>query len=142
PRALQLHRYLPLATRRVVVDANGKDLSRVISAEHFDKLGQKVAKSAAQDVVRHARPQLTAMVQLAEVLASNAEKTDGPVATAVAAMERSQAAALERLTELARVNPNIRQDEIDYIAQTTEALRAAMARAEWRLDALRVAITV
>jgi len=145
PRGLQLHRFLPLTARRLVVDAGGNDLTRVLSAEHFDKLGQKVAKGTAQDVVRHTRGQIVEMIQQAEQLLS---ATGGPggggdlVGAAIAAMMQTRQRELERLQALAEINPNIRQDEIDHIVATTAQLRNHMEKAEWRLDSLRVAITV
>jgi ATP-dependent helicase HepA len=145
PKALQLHRYLPLNTVRIVVDATDKDLSAVLTTEHFDKLGRKLAKATAHDVVRHARPQITDMVRRAEALAmgkSRGEGEQGILDTAIAAMEQQQQQELQRLVALARVNPNIRQDEINHIIETTAALKGYMSTAEWRLDALRVAISV
>jgi len=145
PRHLQLHRFLPATTLRVVVDVNGKDLTDILTTAHLDKLGQKVAKGTAQDVVRHTRPQITAMIKQAEELlpqkSLQGERGD-LVATAIAAMEQSQNRELQRLMALAQVNPNIRQDEIDHIVATTAALKHHMEKAEWRLDSLRVAITV
>jgi len=129
----------------VVVDVNGKDLTDILTTAHLDKLGQKVAKGTAQDVVRHTRPQITAMIKQAEELlpqkSLQGERGD-LVATAIAAMEQSQNRELQRLMALAQVNPNIRQDEIDHIVATTAALKHHMEKAEWRLDSLRVAITV
>lgn len=145
PRRLQLHRFLPVTTLRVVVDANGKDLTDILTTAHFDKLWQKVAKGTAQDVVRHTRPQITAMIKQAQELlpakSRNGEHGD-LVASAIASMEQTQNRELQRLTALAQVNPNIRQDEIDHIVGTTAALKHYMEKAEWRLDSLRVAITV
>ena len=61
---------------------------------------------------------------------------------AIAAMRARQQGEYDRLQSLAQVNPNIRQREIEHIATTTEALAEAMARAEWRLDAIRLALTI
>ncbi|MCK9503327.1 MAG: RNA polymerase-associated protein RapA, partial [Porticoccaceae bacterium] len=144
PKSLQLYRFLPMTRSRVVVDANGKDLSAVLATEHFDRLGQKIAKPTAEAVVRHARPQISAMIKQAEALALSKSR-DGDegdlIARAVAAMEKQLGQEHQRLNALARVNANIRQDEIDHISQSMSALKAAMARAEWRMDSLRIAIT-
>ena len=145
PRRLQLHRYLPVTSRRVVVDASGKDLGGVLTAAHFDKLGQKVPRGTAQDVVRHTRDQIAAMVRHAEQrLAPSLEGVNGgaPVSAAIHAMTRVRQGERERLEALARVNPNIRQDEIDHFNATTDTLRHHLEKAEWRLDSLRVAVTV
>ena len=57
-------------------------------------------------------------------------------------MTRVRQGERERLEALARVNPNIRQDEIDHFNATTDTLRHHLEKAEWRLDSLRVAVTV
>ena len=143
PRRLQAHRYLPVTTRRVVVDGSGKDLGALLTAAHFDRLGQKVPRGTAQDVVRHTREQIAALIRHAEQrLAEGLRQGDDPVKTAISAMAAARRAELERLKALARVNPNVRQDEIDHLETTTDALRHHMEKAEWRLDSLRVAVTV
>jgi len=145
PRRLQIHRFMPTTILRIVVDATGKDLTNVLTSEHLDRLGQKIAKGTARDVVRHTRDQIAAMIKQAEQhVAQKADALDGgePIASAVARMEKYQRGEQERLQSLAKVNPNIRQDEIDYVTETTKALQQALSKAEWRLDSLRVAITV
>lgn len=140
PRVLQAQRYLPLTVRRVVVDEQGRDLSAVLNEAHLDRLGKKVAKGVAQDIVRHTRGRITAMIRAADqVLAVGRHE---PVAQALATMRSTQERELARLKSLARVNPAVRQAEIDHVVDTTAALDEYLRKAEWRLDALRVAITV
>ncbi len=143
PKHLQLYRFLPAIGRRIVLDAKGDDLTHLISSQHFDKLGRQVARGTAQDLVRHARPQIAEMIKRAlELAAVNHRNEEAVIDRAIAEMERYQQAERDRLVALAQVNPNIRREEIDYIEQTTDALRRYIAKAEWRLDALRVAVTV
>ncbi|MCK9563267.1 MAG: RNA polymerase-associated protein RapA [Bacteroidales bacterium] len=142
PRSLQAHRYLPLTVRRLVVDEQGRDLSAVLGEAHLDRLGQKVAKGVAQDVVRHTRTRIGAMIRAVEQVLEAGGSDGDPVAQAIAAMTAAQGRELERLRALARVNPAVRQAEIDHVVATTEALDGYLRKAEWRLDALRVAVTV
>ena len=46
----------------------------------------------------------------------------------------------QRLSALAKVNPNIRQQELDYLKQRQEKLNAGIQSASLSLDAIRVAI--
>ena len=140
PKSLQLQRFMPASRLRVVVEANGRDLSSALTAQHFSKLGKKVAIGTAQELVRHARPQITQLISRAESLAQ--AQQDDLVAKAIDKMQRQQTQELQRLQSLAQVNPNIRQQEIDYIADTSEQLELYLAAAELRLDSLRVAVTV
>jgi ATP-dependent helicase HepA len=47
---------------------------------------------------------------------------------------------IERLTELAQVNPNIRQEELDYLKESKLVLGELINAAQLKLDAIRVAI--
>lgn len=138
PRALQLHRYLPLTTTRVVVDSKGNDLSGLLTEKHFNKLGQRVQMLVAQDFIRHTRPQLIAMIGQAEKLAANLESSI--IETAKAQMQSLQESELQRLRALAQVNPNIRQAEIDHLVEKTDEMEHYLAATHLKLEALRVAV--
>ena len=138
PDELQLQRYLPLTTLRIVVDSNNTDLSKVLIPAYLDKLGQKVPRRSAQDLIRHARPQISAMITYAEQLAD--PKKDELVAQAAGKMQTEQVAELQRLKALAAVNPNIRQEEVAYLQQTTVSLQRYLQSAQLKLDAVRVAL--
>ena len=138
PRSLQVQRYLPLTTTRVVVDSKGNDLSALLAEKHFNKLGQRVRMLMAQDFIRHTRPRIINMIRQAEKLA--AQQEPAIVETAITSMQTLQRAELERLGALAEVNPNIRREEIDHIETETEELQSYLAATHLKLEALRVAV--
>ncbi|MDC3332804.1 RNA polymerase-associated protein RapA [bacterium] len=140
PSELQIHRYLPLTTTRVVMDSNGNNLTKVLTAQHFDKLGEKVAKRSAQELVAHARDQISKMVTKAEDVAEL--QREDIIAEAVAIIEHEQQGELQRLKALSQVNKNIRQEEIDFQQQLGEQLRQALQHTQIKLDAIRVALVV
>ena len=140
PKRLQLNRYLPLSPLRVVVTSEGKDLSKVLTAKHFDQLGQSLSKRNAQDMVKHARESITAMVGQAESIAR--PELDNLVEKAGSSMQQNQQSELRRLQALQANNPNIRQEEVDYLVEMTEAMQQYIEGAQLKLDALRVAIVV
>ena len=70
PRALQMQRYLPQHSVRLVFDNNGNDLSGIITHSHLNKLASRVGRRTAQSLVGHARPQIAEMVEKAEKLAA------------------------------------------------------------------------
>ncbi|MGA9572834.1 MAG: RNA polymerase-associated protein RapA, partial [Lysobacterales bacterium] len=138
PTALQLQRYLPLTTTRVVVDNQGNDLSDLLTENHFNRKGQRVRMMTAQDFIRHARPQISAMIEQAEMLAE--DQKPEIINTARLTMQSVQQAELRRLRALAEVNPNIRQEEIDYLLEETAKLEHYLATAHLKLEAVRVAV--
>ncbi len=138
PDELQLTRYLPLTTVRVVIDSNGNNLSKVLTPAHFSKLGQKVPKRSAQDLIRHARSSINSMIIGAEKFA--AEYTPELVQQAVDAMQTQQGGELQRMKALADVNPNIRQEEITFLSASIEQMHSLLQGAQMKLDAIRVAV--
>ena len=138
PAALQLHRYLPLTSVRVVVDAKHNDLSNILTEKHFNKLGQRARRHTAQDFVRQTRPQIMSMIKHAEQLAG---KHQGPIIEmASSEMQKLQQSELRRMQALAEVNPNIRQEEIEHLMAETDELQDHLSAATIKLEALRVAV--
>ena len=138
PPALQLHRYLPLTMTRIVIDNKGNDLSEVLTEKHFNKLGQPVRKHTAQEFIRHTRVKIVTMITHAEQLAAKLESS--MIDTARTQMQDLQQSELKRLKALSKVNPNIRQDEIDHLVAETDELRHYLASAHLKLEALRVVV--
>lgn len=138
PLKLQLPRYLPLTPVRVLVDSKNSDLSHILSAAHINKLGKKTPRGSARELVRHTRPQITAMLEQAKLLAE--AQRPGILAEAASSMQTSQRLELDRLRALAAVNPNIRQQEIQYLEGTAHRLQGYLDAAQMRLDSIRVAM--
>lgn len=140
PTELQLFRYMPQSLVRVLLDDKGKDLSGVLGINQLSKLLQKVPRNNAQDLVRHARPVLTTMVQKAEeiTVAKQAEL----IAEATAKVTEQLNSELSRMKALKAVNPNVRQEEINYLQQRLAASQQFLSQAKIRLDALRVVMTI
>jgi len=138
PAELQLQRHLPLTTLRIVVDSNGTDLSHILTAGHLNRLGQKVHRRSAQELVAHARVQLSTMIEQAEILAD--AKKGAIIDSAQASMEAEQHTELQRLQALALVNPNIRSEEVEFLAAVSSRSARYMQGAQLKLDAIRVAL--
>ena len=138
PAELQLQRYLPLTTLRVVVDSNGNDLSQVLTEQHFEKLGKKVAKRNAQELIAHARDQIVTMIGNAEQLSDQHKAKI--VGEATELINNEQGSELNRLKALATVNPNIRDEEIHYLEVQQQQLLQHLQHTQIKLDAIRVAL--
>ncbi len=140
PPTLQLDRYLPEAVLRVLIDANGKNLSAVLEAGKLDGLLQKVPRPSAQDLVRHARPQLAQMMDSAEALV--APRQEELVEQARQQVTSALTEERDRLKALAEVNPNVRKSEIEMLEQQLADSGKYLNRAQLRTDAVRVIMTV
>jgi ATP-dependent helicase HepA len=140
PVELQLFRFMPESLLRVVLDEKGKDYSGLLAANQLNKLLQKVPKNNAQDLVRHARPQLITMLQEAENLTQ--KKQDGLIAAAQEAVKADLTNEILRLQALQQINPNVRPEEIEYLQQRLAASLHFLGLAKIRLDSLRVIMTI
>ena len=140
PKQLQLHRYLHQPMVRIVVNADGKDLTKVLTFDKLNSLVKSVKMRTTVDLVRHARPDITKMIEKTDAKAE-AQQAD-IVAAAKTQMNHDQQVELQRLTALAEVNPNIRQDEIEHLQSSTESLAHYLENAQLKLDSLRVVIAV
>ena len=140
PAALQVPRFLPEVVMHVLLDPNGKDLSPVLEASRLNSLLQKIPRASAQELVRHARPQLNAMLDQAEALVQ--PRRDGLIAAARKRMQEELNGELDRLRALAEVNSNVRQSEIDDVQNRLETTDDVLSKAQLRLDAVRVIMSI
>jgi ATP-dependent helicase HepA len=136
PGELQLHRFLPLTTLRLVIDNRNNDLTEILDSTRLGRLAQEAPLHNARDLVRHTRPRITAMLKHAAELAE-AQKT-GILDAAVASMRAMQQVEWERLQALSEVNPNIRQEELTHARGVADRLEPYLRGAQMRLDAIRV----
>ncbi len=140
PAELQLSRFLPLTTVRLVVDENKKDFSNIITHEVLNARIQKIPKTTAQDLVRHARPGIAALIANADKMVGH--RRGGLVSAAVEHMQKQLTVELQRLVALSAVNPNIRKDEIEHLRHDAEQLEDYLQGTRLTLDALRVLVVI
>jgi ATP-dependent helicase HepA len=135
-RALHVSRFLPPSPLRVVVD------TRLALRPDFRASGASLQQAREQppDTLRF-RPLLARLVppMLAACETEARRLASTEVGLALAAAEQDLGADRARLAALARVNPAVREEEIEAVATELEAVRAALATAAPRLDALRFA---
>ncbi len=138
PRWLQLRRYIPRGTIRVVVDRQQKDVSEILTSERINASVQHMKARIATEVAKHARGEITKMAERAAEIAQH------QLAPMIEAAERNidheQGAELDRLQALAAVNQNIRPEEIAYRKQCAVELLAHLANTQLKLDAVRVGL--
>ncbi len=139
PRALQLSRYLNQSYVRCLINDKGRDYADVFEQDEFNNLAGRIPKATAQELVRHARPQINTLIDSAKKHVLTVQQT--MIEQAQQKMQHHLSSEIERLKALAQVNPNIRQQEIDYLEQSKQVLAEAINNAQLKLDAVRVAIT-
>ena len=137
-RKLQLQRYLPEACIRKVMGTDGADLTEVITEKHFAALGKRVGKNIAFNLVKHARDEISSLsTKLEQQIAKIEQKLFSEAREEVELQHKREK---DRLIQLAKINPNIRKEEIDAMDLHLKELVAAIDTATLKMDAIRVAI--
>jgi len=139
PAYLQLNRYLTHSYLRLVTNEQGKVFDTLLPEVLFNQQVGRIPKTTAQELVRRARPQISTLITQAKQLAQT--RQDEIVSNAISLMQSELMDESQRLTALAKINPNIRQQEIDYLQQNQSQLESYLSNAQLALDALRIAIT-
>lgn len=140
PASLRLGRYLPATTLRVVVNLDGKDLSRILTPDTLNPLVERVKLQQGQALIKQARELIETLMANADTVAE--KQLPGLIDEALESMNQRQHQEQLRLQALAEVNPNIKASEVDLIKEETEHLAAAISHASLQLDAVRVIMAV
>ncbi|PKM22513.1 MAG: RNA polymerase-associated protein RapA, partial [Gammaproteobacteria bacterium HGW-Gammaproteobacteria-14] len=138
PKHLQLERWLSASMIRTLLDARGKDLSATIQHEGLSKQCHKLEKQLARKVASSQRELLEKLVADSDAIATRQGNT--LLTKARAAMQQDQRQELDRLIDLRRKNPAIREEEIQFLQAKTEALEAAFDQARCQLEAVRIIV--
>ncbi len=138
PKSLQLNRYIEQGTHRILLDANGTNLSAIISSENIDTLAKRVPNKSAQNLIKHARDQIEQLIVKIEKIA----KTQQPamIDKAMANINSHMQVEISRLQALASINPNIRESEIHYQREALTQLQQYASSLQLKLEAIRVII--
>lgn len=138
PKSLQLNRFLPPTPIRLLLDRKGNNLSDKVKFETFNQQLTAINRHIASKMVNAVQPDIHAMLQSGEqVICQLAESL---IDQAKQSAESHLFAELSRLKALKSVNPNIREDEIDWQEKHRDEVLAALEHANWRLDALRLVV--
>lgn len=136
PQWLGLYRYLPHSYLRLLVDAEGRQLQEALPADKFTPLLKKTSRATGQELVRHGREPMAVLIESTETLADSAYAPH--IEQAKDVIKQDIGAEIERLKALAEVNPNIRQEEIEYLQQRLDLTLSYLQKATVELDAVRI----
>jgi len=135
---LQTRRYLPPAMIRIVSDQQGSDRSDTLTHEMINDMRETIQPETAIRVIRGYTGLLRDMLETSEALANR--QTPALLASARKQSQQTLGKEIRRLEALARVNPNVRREEIEFMQLQQQAVNTALDAATLRLDALRVLI--
>ncbi|MBE8167255.1 MAG: RNA polymerase-associated protein RapA [Shewanella sp.] len=138
PKSSQLYRYLPPTPIRVLLDKSGNNLSEKVDYDSFDKQLSAVNRHIGSKLVNASQVLIHPLLPKAEAVAQ--VELEKLVNAARESMTTQLTAELSRLEALKAINPNIREDELDYLRDQMQDLRGYIDDCPLQLDAIRLVL--
>lgn len=136
----QMNHYLPPVLIRTLVDENNRDCTVLFSHESINALATPVTLNIAKQVIQLKQDNLVELLALSEKRAS--EQIPGIVSQSQQRINQLISPEIDRLSALKQVNPNVRQEEIDFFNDLLQQGTSAIKTAQLRLDAIRVMVAI
>ncbi len=139
PAELKVGRFLPHTPIRILMDQNKQDMSEHISHQSLFETRSKFDKDQIINFINSQRSHLTDTIKLAEGLAKH--KMQDLVVDANKQMLATLSIEIKRLLRLKKINPSIKDQEIEQLKEMAILSHENISQAQLRLDAVRFIIT-
>ena len=138
PPGLEIQRYLPPTCLRLLLDAHGEDRSQLLAHDDLQGLCLSQNRKLVDTVIRSQGDRIKLLLQRATGIAET--RGASLAKEALGRMHSELEAEQQRLEALARINPNVRDAEIEQLEVRRDLLAAHLAAAKVRLDAVRIVV--
>lgn len=139
PENLQVSRFLPHTPIRVLINQFKQDVSEAISHESLFETGDNINHDQISNFLAKQRQHVYQMLEIAEQHAT--QSMNALIAESNKTMLASLTGEIKRLVRLKKINPSIREEEIEQLKDVTILLHENINAARLRLDAVRFLIT-
>lgn len=135
----QLSQFLPTTPIRLLLDKNGKNLAQSVTFDRFNHQLRPINRNISHKIVK------TSQVLIRQLI-----KSSRPIAQrfmheilkqAKHKMQHTLQHERDRLQALQAVNPNIREDEIQFIRDQQTSLEHILNQTQLKLDAIRFIVS-
>ncbi len=133
-------RYFPNTSIRVIIDEVGEDHALRTDLAAALEQSQRVDHDTAIKVVKARQTELTGMLEQAELVADT--QVPALLADARANGRELLGHEIDRLVALQKVNPGVRDAEIEFFREQLQHFEQALEHARLRLDAVRIIVAV
>ncbi|MBX3615595.1 MAG: RNA polymerase-associated protein RapA [Nitrosomonas sp.] len=134
----QSNRYLPPAVIRILLDEQGSGDYPYLDHDSINQHLQPVATGIAKQVIQLKEDAIRELLTASEQQAS--AQAPQLIAAAEARIRQTFVPEIERLKALQQVNPNVRDEEIQFFERQLQQLTSALKSSNLRLDAVRVIV--
>lgn len=138
PKSLQLDRFIPLTPIRLLMDISGKNLSNILNFNQLNSMCQPLKRHLGYPVIKQIHSSIETILNYSNQAA--AQQMSDTVSTAQLEMNSNMTYELQRLQSLQKINPAIRDEEIDFIEHQMKEMAHYMSNAELQLQAIRVIV--
>lgn len=139
PAYLQIGRFLPHTPLRILIDQNQKDLTSAIPHETLVETGEKIEKAQIVQFLSDHKQPIHDMIQVGEQRARL--MMQNLVVDSSNRMIAAMTGEIKRLVRLKKINPSIKDHEIQQLKDMTMLAHESIQDAQLRLDAVRFLIT-
>ncbi|MFT6528994.1 MAG: ATP-dependent helicase HepA [Psychrosphaera sp.] len=138
PKSLQLHRFLPNTVIRLMLDKNGNNLADKVKQGSLDKMLKNAKKQMALQLIKALKDEVSILIEKSEAMAATHAAQIKHEAKDKMLTNRQQ--ELNRLTALQKVNPAIRDEEVNYLQQQIDNSVKEIEMSQVSLDAIRLIV--
>lgn len=139
PAELQIGRFLPHTPLRILVDQHKKDLTAIISHDSLVETGDSFDKAQISQFLNSQRQHIQDMIKVAEQLAGG--QMQALIAESGNRMIATLTGEIKRLVRLKKINPGIKEREVEQLKEMTMLSHESIQETQLRLDAVRFVIT-
>jgi len=135
----QLSRFLPTTPIRLLLDKNAKNLGENVTFDSFDRQLTPVNRHISRKVANASQALIHQLIKqsLPDAQSLMAEVIDESKQT----MQRTLQQERDRLLALKAVNPNIREDEIEYLRDQQASFEQILDNTQLKLDSIRFIVS-
>ncbi len=139
PAELGIGRYLPCNALRLLVNQEGQSFARALPPDTYEPLLEKIDQEVVRQMIERTRATLKKQMQHIEDIAS--QQLPMFRNAAITSMHKELDGELQRLLDLKKRNPTIREEEVQALRTKISDLEMRLQSSTLKLSALRVIYT-
>ncbi len=130
--------YLNSNIVRVVIGEDIRDYTKALGHEKINLTKEFVKRELAKQIVKAKQKELEKLIKISQQQAN--KQRDALITESMENMKNILGSEINRLESLAKINPNVREEEINHFHQRLESTQNNLESANLRLDAVRVIV--
>lgn len=135
----QLSRFLPTTPIRLLLDKNAKNLGENVSFDSFNRQLTPINRHISRKIANTSQPLIHQLIKQSQPTAQ--KLMADIISQAKSNMQQTLEQERDRLEALKAVNPNIREEEIQYLQDQQSNFEKILEQTQLKLDAIRFIVS-